>query len=141
MLYSYKTQYPKPLPNRIKFPNGTTKTDSSKFTEEDLISAGYIVVETPPTVEYPNKIDWNGNSWFIREPNIFEISKQKQYIQNECERKLFDTDYKVIKALETGNHIDPIYVQYRKELRDLYNSVDEIDIWNVAWPYPVKEDE
>lgn len=140
MLYSYKNQYPKPLPYRIKLPDGTTKTDPSTFTDYDLISAGYIAVENPPSSVYPNKVDWNGTSWFIREPNNSEILKQKQYIQNECQQKLFDTDYKVIKSLETGTEIDPIYVQYRQELRDLYNSVDEIDIWNVVWPYIIIED-
>jgi hypothetical protein len=141
MLYSYKNQYPKRLPNRIKLPDGTTKTNSTTFTEDDLNSAGYVAVENPPVAEYPNKVDWNGTEWFIREPNQTEISKQKQYIQQECQRQLNETDYKVIKALETGTTLDSSITKYRQDLRDLYNSVDSIDIWNVQWPYPESTDE
>jgi hypothetical protein len=45
---------------------------------------------------------------------------------------LFDTDYKVIKAVEQGTPIDQDIVVYRQQLRDLYNNV--VDPWNVAWP-------
>jgi len=51
-------------------------------------------------------------------------------------RRLFDTDYKVVKAIETGEPLDPIMTHYRQELRDLYNNVNNVDPWTVQYPYP-----
>jgi hypothetical protein len=55
-------------------------------------------------------------------------------IRRDCDRRLVETDYKVIKAMEAGVAPDPAYVAYRQELRDLYNNVNDIDPWNVVWP-------
>lgn len=33
--------------------------------------------------------------------------------------------------MELGNVLNPEVIKYRQELRDTYNSVDTIDIWNV----------
>lgn len=135
-LYSFKGARPTQLPNRIKLSNGFTKTDKSTFTEEDLADAGWIAVDYPPVVEYPNKLEWNNSTleWYSRPPNEAETQFKWQEIRNDCERKLAETDYKVIKAVETGTALDPVYVIYRQELRDLYNNVNGIDPWVVVYP-------
>jgi hypothetical protein len=38
-LYSHKNQYPQPIPNRIRLPDGFTRTDSSTFTPEELTAS------------------------------------------------------------------------------------------------------
>ena len=139
-LYSYKGNKPTELPNRIQLSNGFTKTDKATFTDEEIANAGYIEVDSPPQVEYPNKVQWNGTtiSWDIIEPNDYMINTQREWIREECKRKLAETDYKVIKSLESGQSLDPIYVQYRQDLRDFYNNVENLeDIWNVNFPYPI----
>lgn len=135
MLYSYKQQYPSILPNRIRLSNGITRTDSSTFTPEEIQDAGYIPAPNPPDYFHPNKLEWNKTEWIIRPPTQNEIQKQKQSIKDECIRRLFDTDYKVIKAYEQNVPVELEYVIYRQELRDLYNSVDELeDVWNIQYP-------
>ena len=134
MLYSHNGSYPTVLPNRIRLSDGKTRTDSSTFTPEELLDAGWILVEEPPQPEYPNKLDWNGSSWVIRGPSETELSVQRIYIQSECVRKLEETDYKIIKALESGEDLDLVVVTYRQQLRDMYNSVAELDVWNIEWP-------
>jgi hypothetical protein len=42
VLYSYKGEYPKVLPERIVLSNGTFRTDSSTYTEEEIADAGYV---------------------------------------------------------------------------------------------------
>lgn len=134
MLYSKNGSYPAPLPHRITVSDGITRTDSSTFTEEEIADAGYVAVENPPESIYPNKLDWDGTTWFVREPNEREIATKWDYIRKECVRKLEETDYKVIKAVETGD-LPPIeYVIYRQELRDLYNNVNNVDPWFVQFP-------
>ena len=134
MLYSHNGSYPTVLPNRIRLSDGKTRTDSSTFTAEELLDAGWFLVEEPPQTEYPNKIDWDGSSWVIREPNEAELNVQRIYIQSECVRKLEETDYKIIKALEAGADLDLVVVSYRQQLRDIYNSVTDLNVWNIEWP-------
>ena len=133
-LYSKNGEYPSTLPHRIKFSDGTTKTDPSTFTDEDLVNAGYVSVDNPPTAIFPQRVVWDGTNWIVRDPNQSETDQRWDWIRSECERLLFETDYKVIKAIETNTTIDPLYVQYRQELRDLYNNVNNIDPWNFTWP-------
>jgi len=139
-LYSKNGGYPSTLPNRIKFSDGTTKTDSSTFTVEDLENAGYVPVDNPPTSSFPQKIDWDGTNWVVRDPNESETAERWEWIKQECERRLFETDYKVIKAFELSEPLDPVYTQYRQELRDLYNNVNNIDPWNFSFPSIVTEE-
>lgn len=141
-LYSYKGAWPTQLPNRLKFSDGTTKTDKSTFTQEEIANAGWVEVPNPPIAYYPNKLEWVNGEWNVREPNASEIAFKWQEIKNECERRLAETDYKVIKAVETGVALDPILSQYRQELRDLYNNVNDVDPWTVTYPvlqYPEDE--
>lgn len=134
MLYSKNGSYPTELPHRIILSNGLTRTDPSTFTEGEIADAGYIAVADPPEAEYPNKLYWNFTEWSIREPNESEISEKWQEIKNECLKQLAATDYKVIKAVEQNTAVDPAYVQYRQELRDLYNNVNNVDPWFVEFP-------
>ena len=135
-LYSLNGKFPAPLPHRILLSSGKTRTGSESFTNEEIANAGFTEVLDPPHCEYPNKIGWDSNKkeWFIREPNDSELRNQWDFIRKECTRRLEETDYKIIKAMETGLPVDPSYVTYRQELRDLYNNVNNIDPWNVRFP-------
>lgn len=140
-LYSFKGARPTQLPNRIKLSNGLTRTDRTTFTAEEIADAGWIEVEDPPAVNYPNKLDWDGENWHVREPNASEVAFKWQEIKDECKRRLLETDYKVIKAVETGQTLDPVMTQYRQELRDLYNNINNIDPWTVVYPVPQYPDD
>ena len=48
MLYSFNNQRPAPLPQRIRMPNGFTRTDSSTYTEEEILAAGFTGPYTEP---------------------------------------------------------------------------------------------
>lgn len=133
-LYSHNGNTPAPLPNRIRLASGATRTDSATFTAEEIEDAGYILAPDKPEVTYPNKLEWNGSNWIVREPNESEIKAQWGKIQKVCDKLLSETDYKVIKAYELGEPLDVAYVTYRQALRDIYNNVNNIDPWNVVWP-------
>lgn len=134
MLYSYNGGYPAPIPNRIRLSNGLTRTDSSTYTAEEIADAGYVQVADPPSVSYPNVLEWTGTDWSVRAPNEYEISIQWESIKKECKAKLLDTDYKVIKSYELGIPLTQEWIDYRQSLRDIYNNVNNIDPWNVVWP-------
>ena len=134
MLYSYNGGYPQVIPNRIRLSNGLTRTDRITYTPEEIADAGYVEVADQPSVSYPNRLDWDGTDWVVREPNAIEIEIQWDSIKKECQKLLFETDYKVIKAYELGETLSQAWIDYRQSLRDIYNNVNNIDPWNVVWP-------
>jgi hypothetical protein len=75
MLYSYNSQYPKPLPFRIKLSDGRTRTDPSTFTEEEITDAGYVLVANKPTITETQIVNWNSEtlSWDVRDKTEQEI--------------------------------------------------------------------
>ncbi len=134
MLYSLNGSYPTLLPNRIRLSNGFTRTDRSTFTAEEIADAGYVEVDNPPEVIYPNRLEWNGINWVVRAPDDTEIANKWNEIKKECQRILIESDYKVIKAFELGIPLAQTWIDYRQAIRDIYNDVNSIDPWNVVWP-------
>jgi hypothetical protein len=135
-LYTKNGEYPNQLPHMIRLSNGFIRSDRSTFTAEEIVDAGYIQVEDPPSVEYPNVLDWDTQNlqWVVRAPNDNETQARWQFIQSECKLRLDQTDYKIIKALELSVEPEQAVVTYRQELRDLYNNINNIDPWNFQWP-------
>lgn len=134
MVYTNNGSYPAELPFRIVLSNGSTRTDPSTFTAEEIADAGYLLVDDPPSYEYPNKLEWTGTAWLVRAPTDAETHYKWLEIQTECRRLLVNTDYKVVKAYETGMLIDHVYIVYRQALRDLYNNTNNVDPWTVEFP-------
>lgn len=134
MLYSLNGAYPTTLPHRIRLSDGRARTDVSTFTAEEIADAGYVQVEDPPSLTYPEVLDWDGSSWVVRQPNQSEKDTLWVGIRAECVRLLASSDYKVLKAYESGVPVPPAWVVYRQELRDLYNNVSNIDPYFVEWP-------
>ena len=65
MLYSFNGEYPiDTLPHRIQLSDGSTRTDSSTFTSEELVDAGYVEVSNPPDFnQETHKLVWSGTEW------------------------------------------------------------------------------
>jgi hypothetical protein len=136
MLYSYNNGYPALIPNRIRLSDGSTRTDRSTYTPEEIANAGYVQVADQPSVSYPNVLEWSGTDWNVREPNTQEIESKWEEIKRSCQQILVETDYKVIKAFELGIPLSQDWVTYRQDIRNIYNNVNNIDPWNVVWPEP-----
>lgn len=134
MLYSLNGSYPALLPNRIRLSSGLTRTDKTTFTEEEISDAGWVVCSDSPEVLYPNVLEWTGTDWNIRAPNAGEIATKWIEIKASCQQILVDTDYKVIKSFELNVPLSQEWITYRQDIRNIYNDVNNIDPWNVAWP-------
>ena len=143
-IYSKNGMYPGALPDTIFLSDGRSRTDKNTFTEEEIRDAGYVEVELPPAVEYPNQIEWNSTNleWISRSPNQTETDQRRYEIQEQCKKFLAESDYKVTKAIEASlinetslkEELDLAFIEYRQKLRDLYNGIDKIDPWNVRFP-------
>ena len=94
MLYSLNGSYPQPIGNRIRLSNGTTRTDSSTFTEDELSDAGYQVApdipERPDNVTFC-KLEWNGTDWEYRTtPTTTEMKEERQKILDKIDVMIKD---------------------------------------------------
>lgn len=65
-MYSLRGDTPKPLPNRIRLSDGSTRTDNTTFTVEEIADAGYVEVVVPDYNGLIEYLDWDGLSYTIR---------------------------------------------------------------------------
>ena len=141
-LYSYNGGYPSSLPFRIRLSNGTTKTDPSTFSIDDLNDAGYTEAPDKPIIPEGNILLWNEESlsWNLREKTEEEIflEEQKQWgiVREQRDSLLKDTDYIVLLSYEQGIAVPEEYTLYRQALRDIPQT--QTDPFNIVWPelYP-----
>lgn len=132
MLYSKDGSFPQSIPNRIRLSNGYTRTDSTTFTPEEIADAGYVLVDFPPEVIYPNKVEWIGSAWITREPTQAEINYQWDIVRSERNRLLAKSDIEVLRCYELSIPVPLTTVTYRQELRDLPQV--QTDPFNIIWP-------
>ena len=153
MLYSYKGQYPKPLPERIRLSDGSTRTDSSTFTEEELTDAGYVAAGDSPSFDGDTqKVIWNGTAWEVVSLTTEEINSRtaKLWVEvretrdlniNEVEwrvmRNLSETRLGITTTTDSISDLDT----YIQALRDITNSTT--NPLEVVWPTlgPLNSDE
>lgn len=60
MLYSYQSQEPKTLPNRIRLSDGSTRTSLNELTSSELLSLGFTGPYTQPSYDSSiEKVVWS----------------------------------------------------------------------------------
>lgn len=131
LLYYKPGNVPTARPLKIFLKNGLER---SEYTTQELLDAGYIEAPPKPIAIFPQRVEWAGSAWSIRDPNDSEISTQIVSIREEAVRRLSASDYRVTKAVEAGVAIPDNIKAYRQRLRDIYNLIDVPNIWSVVWP-------
>lgn len=144
-LYSFRNQYPGELPDRIRLSTGLTVTDRSTFTEEQILDAGYVPVDPPPTITEYQRLNWQDGSWQIYNMTDQEIasienskidaqwSKIRELRENlikTIEWKIFRHQSEVRLGLTPSGNINA-YDVYMQELRNITNQPDP---FNITWP-------
>lgn len=78
MLYSHNSQYPRPIPFRIRLSNGQTRTDPTTFTEQEIADAGYIAVPDAPVITNTQVMVWNSTNltWDVRDKTLEELYQE-----------------------------------------------------------------
>jgi len=133
MLYSHNTTTPAPLPHRIRFADGSTRTDSTTFTPAELERAGYsgpyVRPECNPKLE---TIDWDGTQFLVRPYSFDELQAQYAKIRQRRIELLQSCDWTQIADYDLGADRDA-WAAYRQALRDLADAANPFDI---TWPQP-----
>ena len=144
MLYSYKGNTPTTLPNRITLSNGMTRTDSSTFTESELLDTGWVAVSDPPQYNsQTHKLIWTGTVWNVSpftENELIQLKYEKwKEIRRQRDEKIKEIEWRITRNLSeqrleitTTELIEPIDT-YIQQLRDI---TKQSDPFNVTWPKP-----
>jgi hypothetical protein len=87
MLYSYKNQYPKPLPFRITLSDGRTRTDPSSFTPEEIEDAEYIPASSKPAMTSYQVLEWDSEtvSWVVRDKTEAELQSESNQRRSQID--------------------------------------------------------
>lgn len=131
MLYSHNASTPAPLPHRIRFPDGSTRTDSSTFTPEELELAGYSgPYERPECDPATEIVDWDGTQFAVRPYNADELEAQWTRVREQRNQLLQSSDWTQIEDYDLGADREA-WAAYRQALRDLPDAANPFDI---TWP-------
>lgn len=133
MLYSHRTATPAPLPHRIRFADGSTRTDRSTFTPEELELAGYTGPYERPECDYKTKtVDWDGTQFVVRAYTFDELQAQYAKVREQRIKLLQACDWTQISDYDLGADRGA-WATYRQALRDLPDAPNPFDI---TWPMP-----
>lgn len=147
MMYSIKGNYPiETLPHRIRLSDGSTRTDSSTFTADELSSAGITTVSDPPDYNSDtHKLTWDTTDieWEVvaltQEEIDNLISIAWQSIREERDTLLSELDERVsryqsevrIGITTTTDNISDLDT-YAQSLRDIPSTYSNPN--DVQWP-------
>jgi hypothetical protein len=133
MLYSHNAITPAPLPHRIRFADGSTRTDNSTFTPDELERAGYSgPFERPECNPKLETIDWDGTQFLVRPYNFDELQAQYAKVRQRRIELLKASDWTQIADYDLGADREG-WAAYRQALRDLADAANPFDI---TWPQP-----
>lgn len=135
MLYSHYAAIPAPLPHRIRFADGSTRTDSTTFTRDELWRAGWTGPYKRP--EYDPKlqtIDWDSEAleYIVRPYSFDELQTQHAKVREQRIKLLQSCDWTQITDYDLGADREA-WAAYRQSLRDLADAANPFDI---TWPQP-----
>lgn len=138
-MYSFKGSTPAPLPERIRFSDGMTRTDKLTFTDEEIADAGYVYVEpfSTPYEERTQKVVWNSGliAWELLDKTHEEIAYYDadmwETVRTERNELLQASDVDIIKELEASGAVSQPLKDYRQALRDLPQTQE---LYSITWP-------
>jgi hypothetical protein len=110
MLYSHNTATPAHLPHRIRFADGSTRTDASTFTPDELERAGYSgPYERPECNPKLETIDWDGSAFVVRPYSFDELQAQHTKVRERRIQLLQSCDWTQIvdEDLARGANFTP----------------------------------
>jgi hypothetical protein len=123
MLVSYKTAQPQKLP-----------IEHTGKSEQELSVLEFVICPVKPSYIPGQKLWWENNQWTIQDPNESELEIQWQKIKTEAQKRLSDSDYKIIKLYELKADVPVVLFNYRQALRDIYNNINVINPFSPNWP-------
>lgn len=138
MLYSHNAATPAPLPHRIRFADGSTRTDNSTFTADELERAGFTGPYERPTCDYKTEtVSWDAEAlaFLVRPYSFDELQAQYAKVREQRIKLLQACDWTQISDYDLGltSEVREAWATYRQALRDLADAPNPFDL---TWPQP-----
>lgn len=144
MLYSHNQGYPSEgLPHRIRLSNGSTRTDSSTFTDAEISDAGYVGVQTAPSYNSrTQRLEWTGTDWNVVGLSTSEIDynilQEWSSVRDVRNKMIDDIEWRISRyqsevrlgITTTTDNISNLDT-YVQALRDI---TKQSDPYNITWP-------
>lgn len=132
-LYSHNQQWPQELPFRIKLADGSTRTDPSTFTAEELTAWGYTGPFTRPSFDqYSEVLEWSGTEFSVRPMTTEErqvvLDQQWAAVRVQRNQRLAECDWTQLPDAPVDA---AAWAVYRQQLRDI---TTQNDPFNLVWP-------
>jgi len=124
-LYTKNGTYPKQLPERIRLPDGSTRTDSSTYTPEEIADAGYALVADKPSITEFQHLNWTGAEWSVVD---WTTEEKSAHYRSQRDNLLEQTDKYALADLTMSVEM----TAYRQALRDVPQQVGFPD--TITWP-------
>lgn len=142
-VYSYRGSIPTSLPHRIVLSDGRTRTDSSTFTEEELVDAGWILAPKKPigeldgVGEYQDVI-WTGSAWVIQDYSDDKMLSLANQVLNEVPARRWSIETKNIRWVDSENnyYIIDCSVESQRKFASVQTAINtgirtDNDIWKL----------
>ena len=144
-LYSYQNEFPKPLPNSI-IANDLSYTDLQSLLDSELNQLGFSgPFYAPDGFNESKKMVWDSNTQSL---SLIDLTLEEKLegedgrwenIRSLRNKLLNDSDWVVLKSVETDEFVPEEYVKYREELRNIPQNFKYS--WDVVFPrLPIKSD-
>lgn len=137
MLVYKENTIPAEPPHRIILSDGSTRTDATSFTEEELIDAGYSIAPPKPRIiPGDSEIRWNTTTgqWDIVQVTVFRGAFGWHDENNKVRNILIEeAKFDRLRAIEKGEDRTP-YDEHISTLENL--SVEDLtkDPTLIEWP-------
>lgn len=125
-LYSHNSQYPKSIPFRIRLSDGTTRTNPSSFTVQEIENAGYVLAPEKPSANPWQNLTWTGDSWAVSDKPPDQLKAEKEQQINSLREQLIYSQKTVV--LSTGQTIPVDVRQGKPDIQNLTNIVQKASL-------------
>lgn len=138
-LYSLNGAFPQELPDRIRLSNGTTRTNNSTFTSEEIASAGYVKVDDKPTCSNNQIVYWSMDQikWLIRDKTEEDLLIEKnQQIHKAIMHKnmLLQQVDQFLKDVASGTQTSYTEENLNSYKQSILDTDIETDPFKISWP-------
>lgn len=143
-LYTKNGSYPQPIPFRIRLSDGSTRTDPSTFTEEEIVDAGYTQVSNRPTPNSVQVVEWDSLNidWILRDKTLEELQAETEALWNQIRAERDRRIDAMVWRYERWSRHERLGIEQMDDIQNLDTYIQALadipqtqtDPYDIVWP-------
>lgn len=136
-LYSFNGGFPQPLPDRIRMPDGSTRTNKSSFTHKELLIAGWREVPPKPEHNPYQQVIWANNAWHIADFDHAKYQEEWIKVRNKRDKAIKDVEWRVsryLSEIRMGREPTDDIVKLDEYIQALRDITKQKFVMDIIWP-------